>query len=213
MIDKLISLLKAKSEDLNLFSAGDRLKLKEKHMVDALAVLQIWSPKKSEKAIDLGTGGGIPGLALAVSCPDVNFTLIDSCAKKVHALEEISAELKLKNVDFSCERIEEVAHYSAYRENFDSAFARAVAPLPTLLEYASGFLRAHGFFYAWKSADYSAELASSLRAQKELNLKFVHAFPYVLPEGEARVILVFKKTAKLSPAYPRGVGVPKGKPI
>jgi 16S rRNA (guanine527-N7)-methyltransferase len=213
MISDLILLLTEKSEHLNLFSAGDRLKLAEKHIPDSLKVLDFWRPKENEKIIDLGTGGGLPGLALAVSCPHANFTLLDSHAKKIDAVSEIANELNLKNVDFICDRIEEVAHEKKYREQFNFVTARALAELPTLLEYASGFLKVGGQLFAWKSGDYAEELKNSLRAQKEFNLIFKKAFPYILPGGESRTILMFEKTKELTHNYPRKTGTPKANPI
>ncbi|MFA5792305.1 MAG: 16S rRNA (guanine(527)-N(7))-methyltransferase RsmG [Candidatus Gracilibacteria bacterium] len=213
MIQKLVTLLTQKSEQLNLFSAGDRLLLMDKHVPDALKILDFWEPSKGENVIDLGTGGGIPGLVLAVSLPEIKFTLVDSREKKIRALAEISDEIGLKNVWFSSERIEDLAHNENFREKFSFVTARAVAELPTLLEYASGFLKVGGKLFAWKSADFEAELKSSLRAQKEFNLFFKEVFLYELPTGERRAILFFEKTAKLSPSYPRKAGTPKAKPI
>lgn len=213
MIQKLVALLEKKSEQLNLFSAGDRLLLNAKHIPDALSVLNFWDPKKGENVIDLGSGGGIPGLVLAVSLPETAFTLVDSRAKKIRALTEISEEMNLKNVAFSSERIEDLAHNEKFREKFSFVTARALAEMPTLLEYASGFLKVGGKLLAWKSADFTDELKSSLRAQKELNLFFKDAFLYELPTGEQRAILFFEKTAKLNLSYPRKAGTPKAKPI
>lgn len=206
----LVEVLQKKSAELNLFSAGDRLKLADKHIPDALAVLDFWEP--GERVADIGTGGGLPGLALACERPDLEFTLVDSTAKKVEAIMDMAEELDLRNVQGLIGRFEDLAHERKWREQFDTVTARAVAELPVLLEYVAGFLKVGGKFYAWK-ADYMPELKASETAQEILGLEFMRAHEYTLPTGENRAILEFKKTASLSQEYPRENGLPKAKPL
>ncbi len=210
---KLAQVLLQKSETLNLFSTGDRLKLDEKHIPDSLAVLDFWKPADGSRVLDMGTGGGLPGLALAQACPSVHFLLVDSVAKKIKAVQEMANELGLSNLKPVCGRLEALAHQAKYRENFDAVTARALAELPTLLEYAAGFLKVGGFFYAWKSADFQLELGLSKEAQKVLGLQFVRAYNYTLPGGESRSILEFEKIRPLPAGYPRKEGMPKAKPL
>ncbi len=210
---RIADVLQKKSEELNLFSAGDRLKIADKHIPDALAVLDYWKEDGVETVADIGTGGGIPGLVLAVARPTMKFTLMDATAKKLEAIEEMAEELDLKNVHTLVGRFEELAHHKNYRECFDAVTARAVADLPVLLEYAAGFLKPEAYFFAWKQADYAAELESSETAQSLLGLEFTGAYEYTLPTGEARSILAFKKIKPLINAYPRRNGMPKNKPL
>lgn len=213
MMDALVQLLQEKSAQLNLFSAGDRLKLAEKHIPDSLAVLDFWHLEKEMRVLDLGTGGGLPGLALALSCPEDAFTLMDAREKKVRAVKEISEELGLENTRVISGRFEDLARDKKYREQFDVVTARAVAALPVLLEYATGFLKVGGSLYAWKGPDYETELKQTKIAQAELGLAYKEAFPYELPGCDARVILRFEKMKKLHPAYPRRTGVPSSNPL
>jgi 16S rRNA (guanine527-N7)-methyltransferase len=206
----LVEVLQKKSAELNLFSAGDRLKLADKHIPDALAVLDFWEP--GARVADIGTGGGLPGLALAGERPDLEFTLVDSTAKKIEAIMDMAEELDLRNVQGLIGRFEDLAHERKWREQFDTVTARAVAELPVLLEYVAGFLKVGGRFYAWK-ADYMPELKASETAQELLGLEFMRAHEYTLPTGENRAILEFKKTASLSQEYPRENGLPKAKPL
>ncbi len=212
-LQNLQILLEQTSKELNLFSAGDRLKIGDKHLPDSMAVLQFWNPQKDIRVADIGTGGGLPGLALAVTCPEASFTLMDAREKKVRAVKGISEELGLENTRVISGRFEELAREQKYREQFDVVTARAVAALPLLLEYATGFLKVGGSLYAWKGPDYEAELKATKIAQAELGLVYKEQFPYELPGSEARVILRFEKMKKLHPAYPRRTGVPSSNPL
>lgn len=213
MLNKLAALLREKSEQLNLFSKGDREKLESKHIPDSLAVEDFWEPETGQLVMDIGTGGGLPGLALAVNHPEMRFVLVDARQKKIAAVQDTADSLGLDHVSTAAERFEVLAHDPDYREMADIVTARAVANLATLLEYASGFLKEGGLFYAWKSEDYEEELEASRAAQAVLNLEFEDAFPYTLAEGEKRVLLRFKKTAPLDEGYPRSIGKAKAKPL
>ncbi len=212
-LQKLQQILEQTSQQLNLFSAGDRLKIGDKHLPDSVAVLDFWTPKEGSQVMDIGTGGGLPGLALAVSCPKTFFTLVDAREKKVRAVADMADALGLPNVQALVGRFEELARDKAYREQFDNVTARAVASLPLLLEYAAGFIKVGGSLYAWKGPDYETELKAAKIAQAELGLVYKESFAYELPGAEARVILRFEKMKKLHPAYPRRVGVPSAKPL
>ncbi len=212
-MDELLRLLRSKSETLNLFSAGDREKLAEKHAPDALAVEDFWITAPGQTVMDLGTGGGIPGLVLAVQHPELSFLLVDAREKKVRAVQEVADEAGLSNVRTVSGRFEDLAHQAKHRQRYPIVLARAVAPLPTLLEYAGGFLQPGGRLYAWKGPDYEAELADSLAAQKILDLHFESSHSYSLPGGEFRVILSFVKGSRLNSTYPRHPDLPKSKPL
>lgn len=209
----LAQLLKQKSQSLNLFSAQDREKLEGKHFSDALEFFKVVAIQPGMKCADIGTGGGIPGLVLGAVEPELDVTLIDSTKKKLQALEEILSEFPCPNLHTLWGRFEDLAHQKKYREQFDLVTARAVASLPTLLEYASGFLKTGGTFVAWKNFDFEAELKASKHAQKILKLKLILSHPYKLPEGEERVLLVFQKEGSLDKLYPRGSGIPSKKPL
>lgn len=199
------------SEALNLFSSSDRDKLGSKHFPDALAIQPHWTP--GARVLDLGSGGGIPGLVLAAVYPETSFCLMDARQKKMQALEALAQELDFKHVSFVAGRFEELGHDPAYREQFDTVLARAVAPLSTLLEYAAPFISVGGTFYAWKGPRWEEELAAAKSALKELQLEHQASHSYTLPDGEERCILVFQKQTATPEKFPRRTGIPLKRPL
>lgn len=206
--------LESWNKKLNLVSFKDRHELEVKHLQDSLSLLEIFELEKDQRVLDMGSGGGFPGIPLAILAPEAQFVLMDSTAKKMDAVQAMADSIGLHNVKTVAGRFEELAHDHTYREAFGLVVARAVAPLPTLLEYVSGFVCVHGIFVAYKSADYEAELKTSLPAQKKLHLEFEGPIDYELDESMgSRSLLIFRKTKPLGDEYPRKTGMPKKKPL
>lgn len=210
---QLSQVLKLQASKLNLLSKADQEKIESKHLPDSLEVLKFWKAEKGSRVLDLGTGGGLPGLPLAEACPEMEFTLLDATQKKCGAIVGMMQEMGFKNVRVVTGRFEDKAHEKAFRETFDLVVARAVAPLPTLLEYVAGFLKVGGHFYAWKGPDYLEELRSASDALNLLSFSMKRAHAYTLPGEEKRFILEFVKTEATKFKYPRKDGMPKKHPL
>ncbi len=202
-IEHFVDLFEAESHKLNLCKFGDRDEFMSRHVMDCLEVSQFL--RGAKKVLDLGTGGGLPGLVLAIQHPDIEFTLVDATKKKCAAVEKLAKELKLSNVTVICGRAEELGH--DLREKFDIVVARALAPLPTLLELSAGFVRRGGLFIAYKGPKYQEELEVSKKATSVLNFELEKIHHY------DRVLLIFKKTKTLDSKYPRSNGIPKKRPL
>jgi 16S rRNA (guanine527-N7)-methyltransferase len=202
------------NEKLNLVSFKDRHELEIKHLSDSLTLLEIFDFAEGQRILDIGAGGGFPGLPLAIMAPEAKFILMDSVAKKMKAVQAMADEVGAKNISTVSGRFETLGHKDAHREAYGMVVARAVAPLPTLLEYAASFVCVHGIFVAYKSRDYEEELEASIHAQEELNLEFEGPIDYELAdEMGSRSLLIFRKTDALDDKYPRRDGVPKKKPL
>lgn len=212
-LTNLSKFIKEQNKKLNLLSSGDIKKLQSKHFADAKAVLKIWKAEAGNTVLDIGTGGGLPGLVLADMKPKMKFKLLDATKKKIKAVREIILKMKLKNCEAAVGRCEILGQDKRYREKFDIVCARALAPLPALLELAAGFVKEGAYFYAWKGQHYKDELKDAKNAMQVLNFKLTDRHEYKVDESGPRVILEFKKTAKLDPTYPRKNGVPLKSPL
>lgn len=183
------------------------------------------------RVIDIGTGGGFPLLPLALLLPEIEFTGLDATKKKIDAVKRQAEKLELQNVRLLAGRAEEVGHpapprpfprrgggYRAsdpeLREQFDIVLCRAVAELPTLLEYCSPFVRVGGRVIAWKTLSIEEELQASVTARMQLHCRLMERHEYELPDGWGRrQLLLFEKVKTLPREFPRRVGVPKKQPL
>ena len=194
----------------NLVSARERAAVFERHVAEAVAVAGALdpSPAPGSRWMDLGTGGGLPGLVFAVLWPDVHWTLLDATAKKVEAVTGFAAELGLVNTRVVHGRAQELGHQSGWRGAFDGVAARAVAPLDVLVELARGFLRPGAVLAAVKGPAYAAELAAASPALRVLAYGRAQV---VAVEGTARPTWLVTIPAVGPPpaAYPRRRGQPR----
>lgn len=123
------------NERVNLISRKDTDNFIEHHLLHALTISKFIQFPKGGKILDVGTGGGLPGLVLAILFPDARFTLVDSVGKKVNVLESIASELGLANVLLIHDRVENL------REKYDWVTGRAVTSLPVFISWVRGRVR------------------------------------------------------------------------
>lgn len=121
---------------INVISRKDLDSLYERHVLHSLAIAAVCTFKSGARVIDIGTGGGFPGIPLAIFYPEVSFTLADSIGKKIKVVSEVAQAIGLKNVEAVHARAESLA-----KNSFDFAVSRAVAPLGMLWGWAKPLLR------------------------------------------------------------------------
>lgn len=199
---------------LGLTAANERLRFWDRHVLDALAMIQSL-PKEWKtanlKVIDVGTGNGVPGLPIAIVLPDWRVNMLDSDNKKVGFLDTFCIFSEINNVSFSTERAEKLAHNETERESYDLVFARALGKLPTTLELGSPFAKVGGKIIVSHGTSWRQALISAEHSIKSLNIKFNKTNIY--SSDKKGVFLVFNKEDHTPPKYPRRIGVPERRPL
>ena len=214
----------------NLTAITDLAEVQVKHFLDSLTCLQaiplplpLPCQERGEgtcrlasggSVIDIGSGAGFPGLPLKIVCPEMPLTLLDSVAKKTAFLQHIVGRLRLEGVEIVTARAEEAAHESRQRGRYAVALSRAVAELPTLVEYTLPFCQVGWRFIAQKSAGIEAEISQACRAIELLGGVLREARPIIVPGlEEPRLLVVIDKVQPTPAQYPRRPGMPAKRPI
>ena len=210
---RFVALLLEANEQLNLTRVVAPAAVARLHLLDSLAALPIIDPGGPRRGLDLGSGGGLPGLVLALARPDMAWTLVDSAQKKADALGGIVADVPLDNVEVVAERAELLGRDAAHRGCHDLVTVRACASLPVLAEYALPLLRSGGMLLAWKGAISDAELRAGAAAAVELGGGEPDVRPTGLAAlGEHRFVIIVKMRGTPD-RYPRRPGVPVKRPL
>jgi len=136
-LEKLQTVYTFWNERINVISRKDIDSLYSKHVLHSLAIAAVFEFTSGQRILDIGTGGGFPGIPLAIFNPDVEFVLADSIKKKLNVVEEVVKELGLKNVKTHWGRVEEIKE----KNSFDFAVSRAVAPLGSLDAWSKPLIR------------------------------------------------------------------------
>lgn len=197
------------NHQINLTRITDPKEFILKHLIDSLLILP-FIRGEDIKIIDVGTGGGFPGIPLAIALPDAHVVLLDSTAKKLRVVESIAKENDIDNVLCVHARAEVAGRLPAYRDQFDYVVSRAVASLPILLELCLPFLKPGGSFIALKNTNYKEELDKSSDILKSLSGEIGRIKEYSLsPELEDHVFIEIVKKDKTPQEYPREYNIIK----
>jgi 16S rRNA (guanine527-N7)-methyltransferase len=208
--------LLASYEHANVIGIRDPARIITEHLSDSLSCLLIKDLWSSRLAIDIGAGGGLPGLPLAISYPALRVTLLEATEKKVRFLNYVRENLGLQNLEIIQGRVEDKGKREACREAFDFAVARALAELPVVVEYCAPLVRVGGQILAMKGRLPEEELSRGLVAARELGVEVreVREVQYraELPQKERRLV-VFDKLYATPGKFPRRVGLAKKRPL
>ncbi len=185
-----------------------------KHFADSLSLTRVHRLEETERVLDLGTGGGFPGIPLKIAYPGTEFVLADSLNKRIKFLNGFIEKNSLQKINGIHGRAEELARKGEYREQFDVVVSRAVANLSTLCEYCLPFVKVGGAFISYKSGDVEEELTAAKTAIRILGGKCEQVDTFRLPDSDIdRSLIVIRKIAKTPKTYPRKAGSPSKDPL
>lgn len=206
---KYLDLMLEKNRVLNLTAVKDPEEAVRLHLLDSMAIFTAQN-LAGLRILDVGTGGGMPGVAIAAYEPTAEVTMLDATAKKLAFIDEACRELHIKAA-FVNSRAEDYAKTAA-RESYDVVTARAVASLNVLCELCLPLVRPGGVFVAYKG-EAGAEFEAARSAIKTLG-GTAEAVSVAIPGVEAaRTLVLVRKIAKTPAAYPRAYGQIKKKPL
>lgn len=208
----------------NLTAITDPAEAWIKHIFDALTLMPFLAGLEEEQAeggaaagaearpikvVDVGSGGGVPGIPLAIVLPRIRFTLLEATGKKAEFLRAAAEQLGLANVEVVQERAERAGQdHRVHREKYDAATARALGHLAVVSELTAPLVRSGGLVLAVKGAKADQELAESAKALGLLRAEHVQTTQ--TPTGR---IVVLRKIAPTPRTYPRRDGEPKRAPL
>lgn len=178
---------------INLISKNEEKFLWEKHVYDSLS-LELFFTKNGitptgKTLLDIGTGGGFPAVPLAIKYPELQVTALDSIKKKLTAIDNITRDMGVSNIQTLCERAENLT------EKYDFITSRAVATLDKISTYALPLLKKGGYFAAYKSKKVQEEIDDAKSVIKRLGGEIVDIIEYRLPLDEIyeRNLVIIKK--------------------
>ncbi len=186
----------------------------DRHFIDSIIALNMIPFGEKSKVIDVGTGGGFPGIPLLIMRPDIQMTLLDAQQKRTVFLDACLKRMGLTaNVMHS--RAEDAARQPACREQYDLAVSRAVAATPVLMELMIPFVKVGGCAVAWKGPGIYEEIPAVTKASRILGGEAPEILKASIPGREEwqHVLLVIKKEHSTIKKYPRKAGIPGKQPL
>jgi 16S rRNA (guanine527-N7)-methyltransferase len=198
----------------NLTAIVDPEQVWMRHILDALtlmgplAQLQPGNAGEPLRVMDVGSGGGVPGIPLAIAMPTAKFTLVDATGKKTDFLRGVCRQLEVVNVSVMQSRAEKLGQDPHHRERYDAVTARAVGAMDVLAEFCLPVVRPGGLMLAIKGAKADEEVERSRTAIGTLGGRVAA----IVPTPTGRVVVV-EKASRTPKVYPRPDGTPKARPL
>lgn len=197
-----------KNRVMNLTAITEPEQVAQLHFLDSLTLLTL-ADFRQKRVIDVGCGGGFPGVPLKIACPEMELTLLDSLGKRMAWLSETLPGL---NITASCVTARAEDAVASQREQYDFAVSRAVARLPVLCELCLPYVKVGGAFLAMKGAAAQEEVQEATRAMALLGGQMEQLALFSVG-GAEHAVAVIRKIRSTPPAYPRRFGKIKQQPL
>ncbi|MGZ8437518.1 MAG: 16S rRNA (guanine(527)-N(7))-methyltransferase RsmG, partial [Candidatus Limnocylindrales bacterium] len=212
-IDVHVRLLLAWTEAINLTAIREPGAVALAHVVDSLTAVPLLRERATDRFVDIGSGGGYPGLPLAAALPAARALLAEPIGKKAGFLGTVIAAVGLGGIaEAAMVRAEVLARDARHRGRWPAVTARAVASMADLVELAFPLLAPGGILIAWKRGDLAVELAAAERAVDALGGGRLDLRPVHVPGLENHRLVVATVGGRVPPAYPRDPGTRKRRP-
>ena len=203
-----------KNKVMNLTAITDYEEFVIKHFVDSLMIAKVMDMTMPMTVLDIGTGAGFPGVPIKIVYQETKVLLLDSLNKRLNFLNEVIAELGLKDITTIHSRAEELQAKGEYRESFDLCVSRAVAALPTLSEYCLPYVKPGGKFVAYKAVGADEEIEASKTAIRVLGGEIKETAHFTIKDTDyTRVLISIEKIKNTPKKYPRPGGKPGKNPL
>ena len=190
------------NEHVNLTAITEPDDIVIKHFIDSLYPIKYIDFKPGQTIADVGTGAGFPGMPILIANPKVEVNFIDSSGKRINFINDVLSKIGIIATS-THERAEDVGKNPEFREKYDFATARAVAPLNVLCEYCLPLVKVGGRFVSLKGSNGLEELEAAKNAIEVLGGELETADSYKLPNGDGRTIFIIKKISQTPTKYPR----------
>jgi len=200
---------------VGLTSLHDPEAVQRRHFVESLALgmrLQA-AGVLNGLAIDIGSGAGLPGLPLAIVWPELRLTLLDANARRSDFLRRVVDIIGLNGVEVVTARAEDLARDPEHRERYDLALARALAPLPVLVELALPLLRVGGCLATPKGSGVRSEIAAAGPALAQLGGEIELVEPLPIESATPPQLVLVRKASGTPERFPRRAGIPAKRPL
>lgn len=146
------------NERVNMVSRQDTELLWEKHIIHSLMILKYVEIPDRARVLDIGTGGGLPGIPIKIARPDLRLTLVDSVRKKTKMVELFGQHTGLKDIEVICDRVENLTEQAHYKQGFDVIVSRAVARTKEIIEWSQDLAKPKAIWVMLKGGDLDKEL-------------------------------------------------------
>lgn len=210
-LGRYLELLLKMNQSMNLTAVRDPASAWPRHILESV-LLMSYLPRAG-MIIDLGSGGGLPGIPLAIVRPDVRILLVESSHKKADFLMDCRDALRLKNVSVEARRAEVLGHEESFRGQYDLVLSRAVGALPEIIELSAPLCSVGGTIIALKGENYRDELAGASEAMDVMRCSLDRVDMLSVPGRRISAVICIKKNAITPSKYPRKPGMPKKRPL